>query len=271
MVDIINADLTVPYEPGTGAATRLAAQQQQQQQRSGGAGTNGAAQAGGSGGHNTAYPAGTAQATSRPATPASRTAPGATHVTSPAAPAVTSPAAMLAPGSGTCASQPVLWPAAGPAGDAAAPTPASPAPSAGTPAAAAGAAAGASGGGRWGLLERMVAVESLSAIADELKAGKAPLVALLSNSAAAGGGGGAAAEQQAGGGSGGVGIGGGVGSGGSLGKEAEQYFGRTVDAAADLKEVVFGSATRQLLKVCGRGAFRAGGLVGVRRKGPAAA
>eukprot|EP00879_Flechtneria_rotunda_P021620 GHRR01022787.1.p1 GENE.GHRR01022787.1~~GHRR01022787.1.p1 ORF type:complete len:702 (+),score=314.72 GHRR01022787.1:254-2107(+) len=72
-------------------------------------------------------------------------------------------------------------------------------------------------GRQFGLKERVVAIESLTAIADALKEAKSALLAQLGNA--------------------------------SIGKEVEGYFARTVDAAQDLRDAIYRGGAKQLLTV----------------------
>lgn len=78
--------------------------------------------------------------------------------------------------------------------------------------------------------ERVVAVESLSAVAAELRGAKAALVAALSQHGAGASSSGAGAHSAA-------------------QREVDTYFNRTVEAVEDLRECVFKGAARLLLQV----------------------
>jgi hypothetical protein len=69
----------------------------------------------------------------------------------------------------------------------------------------------------FGLKERVLAIESLTAIADTLKAAKAALLAQLGSA--------------------------------GMSKEVEGYFSRTVDAALDLRDAIYRGGAKQLLAV----------------------
>ncbi|KAI8472247.1 MAG: hypothetical protein J3K34DRAFT_519870 [Monoraphidium minutum] len=197
--EFINTDLSSPYEPGQAV--------------------HGGRGAGFGGGGAAASPLARAGMPTTPAQPQSPAARSAQPQQQPQRQAQAPGAADGAPAAGSPA--PDRSPSPAPAATAAAV--ASPAAS---PAAAPPSPAGAAG--RWGLRERVVAVESLTAIADELKAARSALLA-----AAGGGGGGGGAAG---------------GGGGALPREVEQYLGRTVDAVADLKEAIFRGATTQLMQ-----------------------
>ncbi len=76
-----------------------------------------------------------------------------------------------------------------------------------------------SAGNLYGLRERVVAVDSLLALADELKAARADLAAALTPKGA---------------------------------RELEGYLARTVDASLDLRETIFRGGARLLLQVGAR-------------------
>jgi hypothetical protein len=69
----------------------------------------------------------------------------------------------------------------------------------------------------FGLKERVLAIESLTAIADTLKAAKAALLAQLGSA--------------------------------GISKEVEGYFARTIDAALDLRDAIYRGGAKQLLAV----------------------
>ncbi|KIY98822.1 hypothetical protein MNEG_9136 [Monoraphidium neglectum] len=193
MVDLINTDLSQPYETGPGSGGRP-----------GGAG-------GGAGSPQlrAGTPTQQQQLPQRAATPG---APGAPPSASPQQqqqqqqrPAQASPAPQ----------QPRDAPSPSPAGAEAAP----PSPAAGSPSPSPSPSQ-AQQGGRWGLRERTVAIESLTAIADELKAARGALTSLLGGGAASASGGGLGSGSGGGGGAGGA----------ALAREVELYYSRTVDA-----------------------------------------
>lgn len=72
----------------------------------------------------------------------------------------------------------------------------------------------------------MVAINSLTLLADALKGGKPALLQLLKGA-------------------------GGSGSASSVSKEVEGYFSRTVDAAVDLRDAIYLGAAKRLLPVSG--------------------
>jgi hypothetical protein len=236
MVDLINTDLSVPYEPGQGSGGRLAGH---------------AAMGGG----QTPRRAGTPT----PLGPVSASAAAPLQPQAGAAPVA---AAGGAAGAGSSPAAAAAAAASASASSSPVPPPASTAPS-GAP----------QPPGAWRLKERMVAIESLMTIANELKAAKGALLAALGPPTAASG---TAGGSSGGGGGDGAGNspatsrgGGGRGAAASplspqrqqdkgeaagggdcdLAKEVEGYFSRTVDAVQDLKEAIFRGATKQLLQV----------------------
>jgi hypothetical protein len=255
VVDLMNTDLAAPYEPGARAQAGSLAHQ-----------TRAGSPAG--------LPLPPRSATPGTPLPGGASAGGGSRAATPqpGAGAGAAQAAAGAAGGGSAAGSPSPLPPAsqaptspGPRDTAASPAPVQraapqPQPQSQLPASLQPqqAASGAVGG--WGLRERLVAVESLSGIAEELKAAKAALIGVLTEggaqpvatSAAAAPEGAkpqaarvaaAQGQQQA------------APHPGGLGREVELYFARTVDAVADLRGAIFRGATRQLLQV----GFRDGG------------
>jgi len=95
----------------------------------------------------------------------------------------------------------------------------------------------------------MVAIESLTGIADELKAAKGALLSALSGPVAVANPAAAAPSSPAAAAGPSQAATASNGSSGGLARDVDAYYARTVDAVQDLKEAIFKGATKQLLQV----------------------